>query len=292
MLRHSCGYFSLSVDTRDQLLMLVQSRQAHERWKLQIQYSVIKGRLCHSVALHYNRGLFSCTIVSAKLHYKGYRKGQTSRTVLKGSCLRKVSLQMSFQYIDKLLILVKQHYEIRLVDLPTLSTPYLWPATWCDSGTQPFRWVWPWGPWGPWALWPHFSSAGGPSECRWARLTLTAAEHGFSSSLPRAREDSITTWRCPDMEATVSDPGEFSFKIIYDGTLFFLYSTIYVTTRRTQFAWARYVIGIQRRRNGPGSLHVAEPIWSLWAGEPEKLKVADFIPSAEAWIHPGSIPHT
>lgn len=25
------------------------------------------------------------------------------------------------------------------VNLPTLSTPYLWPATWCESGTQPFR---------------------------------------------------------------------------------------------------------------------------------------------------------
>lgn len=107
-------------------------------------------------------------------------------------------------------------------NLPTLSTPYLCPATWCESGTQPFRWAWPCGP-SP--LWPHFSSAGGPPESRWARFTLTAAEHGFNSSLPRAREDSITTWRCLDIggkQTSLIKLNFFLFKIIHEVTLFFL----------------------------------------------------------------------
>lgn len=144
----------------------------------------------------------------------------------------------------------KQHYDSTsiqkarkwLANLPTLSTPYLCPATWCDSGTQPFRWVWPCG---PCALWPHFSSAGGPPECRWARLTLTAAEHGFRSSLPRAREDSITTWRCLDMGGKQTSLIEVNLNSKwYAMWHYFLYSTMYVINRRTQFAWARYVIEI------------------------------------------------
>lgn len=69
-------------------------------------------------------------------------------------------------------------------DSPTLSTPYLCPATWCVRGTQPFRWAWP--------LPRHFSMAGGPPEIRGARLTPISAGLGFNSRRPR---DSINTWR-------------------------------------------------------------------------------------------------
>lgn len=83
--------------------------------------------------------------------------------------------------------------EVCPLNLPTLSTPYLWPATWCDSGTHPFRWPWPCGPRG---RWPHISVAGSPPESRGVRFTPrpeAGADPGVSSSLPRAREDSIIT---------------------------------------------------------------------------------------------------
>lgn len=73
---------------------------------------------------------------------------------------------------------------------PTLSTPYLWPATWCVSGTHPFRWgAWPWG---PRDLWMHFSIVGDAPEIRGVRLTPRSTELGLSSRRPR---DSINTWR-------------------------------------------------------------------------------------------------
>lgn len=72
-----------------------------------------------------------------------------------------------------------------------MSTPYLWPATWCDSGMQPFRWAGPWGSAGRWLL---FSLTGEPPGSSGVRLTPTAAEPGVSSNLPRAREGSIITW--------------------------------------------------------------------------------------------------
>lgn len=72
---------------------------------------------------------------------------------------------------------------------PTLSTPNLWPATWCVRGTHPFRWAWPCG---ATDLWRHFSIAGGPPEIRGARLTPRSAGLGFTSRRPR---DSINTWR-------------------------------------------------------------------------------------------------
>lgn len=79
-------------------------------------------------------------------------------------------------------LLLPENEKTASVDSPTLSTPYLCPATWCDSGTQPLRWAW--------GRWPDFSLAGAPPES----LTPTPAELGVNSSLPSAREDSIMTW--------------------------------------------------------------------------------------------------
>lgn len=73
---------------------------------------------------------------------------------------------------------------------PTLSTPYLWPATWCVRGTHPLRWgAWPCG---PRDLWMHFSIVGDASEIRGVRLTPRSTVLGLSSRRPR---DSINTWR-------------------------------------------------------------------------------------------------
>lgn len=73
---------------------------------------------------------------------------------------------------------------------PTLSTPYLWPATWCVRGTHPFRWgAWPCG---PRDLWMHFSIVGDAPEIRGVRLTPRSTGLGLISRRPR---DSINTWR-------------------------------------------------------------------------------------------------